>query len=91
MADSRTRITMETERTLVVARRLTARGWCRTCGREVAVSLSDEARRLLDAARTQTEGRAHGHLHRRWAESVLVACLRPLQGLLQSKRERPRS
>jgi hypothetical protein len=91
MADSRTRITIETERTLVVARRPTARGWCRVCGREVAVSVSDEAGRLLDAARREAAGQDQSHLHRRWAKDGLVACLKALLGLLQSQRERARS
>lgn len=88
MADSRTRITIETERTLVVASRTTARGWCGTCGREVAVSMSDGVGRVLDVARGQTERQDRSLLHRRWAKGVLVACLRPLLGFLHRSCDR---
>jgi hypothetical protein len=99
MADSRTRITIETERTVVVARRQTAHGSGRGCGREAEVSMSEQAGRLLDArieqagrlldARILTEGQHPSALHLHWVKDVLGVCLKSLQALVQSKRERP--
>jgi hypothetical protein len=87
MAGNRTRITIETERTVVMARRPSAHGNCRRCGREAEVPMSERAGRLLDA-RMRTEGQHPSALLLRWIKDVLVVCLKSLPALVQSKRER---
>jgi hypothetical protein len=91
MGDRRTRITIETERTLVVAHRQTARRWCRKCGREVELFTSDQAGRLLDVAPTEIEGREESKLRLGWAKDGLVVCLKSLLDLLLSDRSARRN
>jgi len=43
----RTKITIETERLVVISqRKLSARAWCKSCGRQVVMVTVDEAARL---------------------------------------------
>lgn len=49
MTDRGTRITIETERILIVAREHAVRGWCERCGTKVEFLPSDRARPLFDA------------------------------------------
>jgi hypothetical protein len=81
MADRRTRITIETERTLIVARRQTARRWCPECGREVELLASDQAGRLQHVAPARTAGREETLVHVVRAADGLVVCLKALLGL----------
>jgi excisionase family DNA binding protein len=46
MRKRRTEITIETERVVIVRRRLTVRVWCRSCDRQVTMVTVDEAARM---------------------------------------------
>jgi len=83
--ESRTRITVETERILIIATGDTVRGWCEKCGCEVEMSS------------TETAGGATGRLpvtlelRRRRAKDGLVGCMKSLLHLLKTVRGQPKS
>ena len=79
----RTRITVESERILVVARQRAAREWCARCGAEAEFLPSSEARRVLDTA-----SEPPAELHRKGFHLVgrnggLAVCLRSLLRFLE--------
>jgi len=80
--EKHTRITIETERTLIVARQHVTRGWCERCGGEVEFLPSDHAGRLLAAVRDRWEGLSPGKLHLSKPKDRLVICLKSLLRLL---------
>jgi hypothetical protein len=82
-ADRRTRITIETERILIMARQHAAYGWCERCGQQVELLPSAHASRLLHVAEEQLQGRHQGKLHLEQAKDGLVICLKSLLRLLQ--------
>jgi hypothetical protein len=84
MAGRRTRITIQTERILIMARQHTARGWCERCGGEVELLPSAHATRLLNVAQEQLQARQQGKLHLKQAREGLVICMRSLLRLLQA-------
>jgi hypothetical protein len=78
MADRRTRITIETERVLVVTGHPT-RLWCEKCGSEVQFVPSERAGRLLGADLEQLGGQYASKLHLGQAKNGLVLiCLKSL-------------
>jgi hypothetical protein len=78
-AENQTRITIETERILIVVRHHSRRGWCDRCGREVELLQSDHARDVLAIARERLEG-----LHLGKAKDGMVVCMKSLLRLLGS-------
>jgi hypothetical protein len=83
-AERRTRITIETERILVIARQHAARGWCERCGCEVELLPSSQAGRLLNVGPQQSEGRRQNKVHLVQAKEGLVVCLKSLLRFLQA-------
>jgi hypothetical protein len=84
MAERTTRITIETERILILARQQAARGWCERCGSEVEFLPSHEARRVLDAA-PEPLGKHRKSLHLGGAKrSGLQVCLKSLLRFLEA-------
>ncbi len=85
-ADRRTRITIETERILIIARQHAAFGWCERCGAEVELLPSSHAGHLLHAAQEQLQGQHQGRLHLEEVKGGLVICLKSLLRLLHATR-----
>jgi hypothetical protein len=83
-AENHTRITIETERTLIVAHQHATRAWREGCGGDVEFLRSDQAGDLLTAARERLKGQYPGSLHLRQAKDGLVICLKSLLRLLGS-------
>jgi hypothetical protein len=83
-ADRSTRITIETERILIMARQHTAYGWCERCGQQVELLPSAHASRLLHVPQDRLQGQHQGKLHLEEAKDGLVVCLKSLLRLLQS-------
>jgi hypothetical protein len=88
-ADRRTRITIETERMLIVARQHSAHGWCERCGAEVELLPSAQASQLLHVAQEQLQGLHQGRLHLEEAKDGLVICLKSLLRFLQGAGGQP--
>jgi hypothetical protein len=88
-ADRRTRITIETERILIIARQHAAYGWCERCGLEVELLPSAQASRLLQVTEEQLKGQHHGKLHLEQAKDGLVICLKSLLRFLQAAGGQP--
>lgn len=83
-ADRSTRITIETERILIIARRHAARGWCERCGAEVELVASADASHLLHLAQEQLQWQNPGNLHLKEAKDGLVICLKSLLRFVQA-------
>jgi hypothetical protein len=81
--DRRTRITIETERILIIARQHAAHGWCERCGQKVKLLPSVQASRLLRVASEQLGGLDQSRLHLEQAKDGLVICLKSLLRFLQ--------
>jgi len=78
-AEIQTRITIETERILIVVRHHATRGWCDRCRGEVELLHSDHAGDVLAIARERLEG-----LHLGKAKDGMVVCMKSLLRLLGS-------
>jgi hypothetical protein len=78
-----TEVTVETDRVLIIRRRLTKRGWCRDCGCEVDMVELSEVQALTN--RSQLELR-DGSLSKKWhfSEDLDGAPLVCLESLLKS-------
>ena len=76
MRKRRTEITIETERVVVVRRRLTVGAWCRSCDRQVAMVTVDEAARMAGvSSRTIYRWVEADQLHfNETAEGQLLIC-----------------
>jgi hypothetical protein len=83
-ADRHTRITVETERILMIARQHAVYGWCERCGLEVELLPSAQASHLLHLAEERLHGQQQGKLHLEQAKDGLVVCLKSLLRLLQA-------
>jgi hypothetical protein len=64
MKDQCTRITIETERILIVARQHAIRGWCDKCRAEVEFLPSDRARPLFDATSASLDEQQRRGFHK---------------------------
>jgi hypothetical protein len=78
-ADRHTRITIETERILIIARQRAARDCCKECGRELELLPLDRARAALDATAGSGEEHQRDRLHP-WPvkDGLIFVCLRLL-------------
>ena len=90
-ADRRTRITIEAERILIIARQHAAYGWCERCGLEVELIPSAQASHLLHLAEERLHGQQQGKLHLEQAKDGLVVCLKSLLRVLQAATGQPGS
>ena len=79
----RTRITVETERILIVARQRAAREWCSRCDAEAEFLPSFEARRVLDAAAEPPAELQRKGFHLAGKSGGLTVCLRSLLRFLE--------
>jgi hypothetical protein len=85
MAERTTRITIETERILILACQRATSGWCERCGSEVEFLPSHEARRVLDAAPEPLGNEHRKSLHLGGAKrSGLQVCLKSLLRFLEA-------
>lgn len=82
--DRRTRITVETERILIVARQHATPGWCERCGQEVELLPADQAGQFREVVRDQQERQHQSSLHLGQAKDGLVICVKSLLRFLQS-------
>lgn len=80
--ERRTRITIERERILVIARQHAVRGWCEKCGCEVELVPSNKAGQFLDIG--PLDRRHSSKLHLVQAKEGLVVCLKSLLRFLQA-------
>lgn len=71
-----TRITIETERVLLLLRRQTSRGWCERCGQEVDLIGIAQVRSVLDGIPLEAKSKTQLHLER--AKEGLTVCLKSL-------------
>jgi len=85
MTDRCTRITIETERMLIVARQFAVRAWCERCGASVEFLPSDSARRVFDATTGSLDQEQRSHFHKQSAkDGLMLICVQSLLRLLQT-------
>jgi hypothetical protein len=84
-ADRHTRITIETERILIIARQHAKREWCKECGHEVEVLPLDLARALLENTTNSFEEQKRPSCHQWPAKDGLIfVCIRSLLRFLHT-------
>ena len=83
MGVNQTRITMETERILIIVQQHAVRRWCDKCATEVESLPSIHAGRLLERPE-QLKGQYRTEFHLDRAKDELVICLKSLRRLLQA-------
>jgi len=81
--ENRTRITIETERTLILAGKHSVRGWCHKCGTEVEFLPSLQAVHLLEGSK-DLRRRVTAEVHLNRAKDELLICLKSLFRFLQA-------
>lgn len=92
MTDSRrTRITIESERLLIVAKRESARAWCERCGVEVELVKHGKAGRVLESLPEDRGRFGAGRLLLQLARSGLVVRLKSALRFLKVGSKDPRS
>jgi len=79
-----TRITIETERVLLLIRRQTSRGWCERCGQEVDLVGIGPVGNVLDGI--PLEGKSETQLHLERAKEGLAVCLKSLLEVVKGAR-----
>lgn len=79
-----TRITIETERVLLLLRRQTSRGWCERCGQEVDLVGLEQAGNVLDGI--PLEGKSKTQLHLERAKEGMAVCLKSLLQVVKGAR-----
>lgn len=77
-ADRGTRITIETERVLILACRQAARGWCQKCGSEVEMLPEKEAVNILQRVSIERPAKNERRLHLEQAKEGLAVCLKSM-------------
>jgi hypothetical protein len=85
MAGRTTRITIETERILIIARQQLVRGGCERCRNEVEFLSSDHARPMLDTISGSLEEQERNSLHQ-WPpkDGLIFVCVKALLRFLQA-------
>jgi len=83
--DERTRITIETERIMVITGQHATRGWCKECGRLVELLPHDQAQRLVQAGPLPPE-MSQDKLHVSRTKNGLVVCLKSMLRLMKATR-----
>lgn len=83
-ANRRTRITIESERVLLVSREQSTRGWCESCGREVDLSRRAHTGGVLDAVSVRRSEPGLNGLHVQGARNRVVGYLKSVLCLLKS-------
>ena len=83
-AHRRTRITIETERVLLLLRRQTSRGWCERCGQEVDLVAVEQARNVLEGI--PFEGKSDTQFHLERAREGLAVCVKSLLQVVKGAR-----
>jgi hypothetical protein len=84
----RTRITIESEHILIVAKREITRGWCERCGLEVELVNRRGPECVSDVLVGELRKASQDRLSAPHTERFLAACLRPLLRLLRAARNR---
>jgi hypothetical protein len=84
-AGQRSRVTIETERILIIARHHAVVGWCERCGAEVQLLRSGHAANALQGVPEPWGQQLSGKAHLSHAKDGLVICLRSLLRFLQAK------
>ena len=87
MTERCTRITIETERILVIARQHATRGWCKRCGADVEFLPSKQAGDLLEDPE-QMQGKHRNQLHLGQTKNGLLICVKSFLRFLQFARQR---
>lgn len=83
-SERRTRITIETERILIVASQRATRGWCRGCGREVEFVSQEQIGHLLGTSSQQPARWSQKKVHLQQAKDGLAICMKSLLRFLQA-------
>ena len=82
----RTRITIERERILVLAREPSARGWCERCGSEVEFVQQKQVGSFREGFSGQWRESSQAELHQGKAKDKLVVGLKTMLRLLRAAR-----
>jgi hypothetical protein len=80
----RTRITIERERILVLARKQSARGWCERCGSEVEFVNQKQVGSFMEGFSGQWRESIQADLHQRQAKDKVVVRLKTMLRLLRA-------
>ena len=79
-----TRITIETERILIVARQHAVRGWCDKCRAGVELLPSDQARPLFEATSAWLDDEQRSNLHKQPPkDGLMFVCVQSVLRFLQ--------
>jgi hypothetical protein len=78
-----TRITIETERVLMITHQQATRGWCKECGHEVEFLTTDRLNPWLEPKNSPVEENC-GRLHLAHARDGLVICVKSLLSFLRA-------
>lgn len=82
--DRRTRITIERERILVLARQLSTRGRCEKCGHEVEFLKQEQVGPILESVSGAWGEPSQERLHLEQAKDGLVVCLKSMLRFLKA-------
>jgi hypothetical protein len=85
--ERRTRITIETERILVVAGQRAIRRWCKQCGQEVEFVAQDQLGHLLGASARQPARWSQNKVHLQQAKDGLAICMKSLLRLARGNQD----
>ena len=83
-SEDRTRITIETEKVLILASQQATHGWCQKCGQEVQLVTAHQAKGSFKIVTEQLKAARQSKLHLGQAKNGLVICLKSLLRLLQA-------
>jgi len=78
ISDRGARVTIETERVLLMVRRQSRRGWCKQCGQEVDLVGIGRAEMVLDRIPLEGRYQSETRLHLKRAREGLAVCLKSL-------------
>lgn len=85
-ADRGARITIETERVLLMVRRRSSRGWCQRCGQEVDLVRIGDMGTVLEGVRLEGEAKSDTRLHLERAKEGFAVCLKSLLQVVKGAR-----
>jgi hypothetical protein len=88
-ADKFTRITIEREQILIIARPNASRGWCKQCGVEVEFVAREQVRSFLDPLPEHSGGWQKNKIHLAQAKDGLAVCMKSLLRFLQAASGKP--
>lgn len=82
--DKRERITVHSERIVIIALRYATRRWCERCGGEVETLTAEAAQQVFEVVPDGLERVSHRKLYLRRAADGLITCLKSLLHFLEA-------